>query len=188
MLEIEYDYFFPENPRRMDETLGYFVTCESKSINPDKDKENGKTIERIIKEESEEASDFSQHSEKVKARIEEELGETVHSIYPVTSHEHGLVRYYRGQGQGFDYSLCGMYIVTEETGDVSRTQIEEVIDGELDEYTQWANGGVYCATLYDNNGEVIEQLGNMYGLNEIKEELTASYDGWEDENMEDYML
>jgi hypothetical protein len=63
--------------------------------------------------------------------------------------------------------------------------IKGYIDRELETYTAWANGEVYCFTLYDEKGELEESCCGFYDLEAIKQNLPKE---WKDENMEDYLI
>jgi len=110
-------------------------------------------------------------------------------IYPISLYEHSNVSYtLAGDGNTcqFDSGICGFYIVheNEETQDMTEDEIKDCIRGELKEYTNWCNGEVYEFTLYDNDGNIEDNGGGFYDINDIKEHLP---DEWSDEDMSDYM-
>lgn len=180
-LVIEYDTS-GISPRE-DDNLGYFITVESRYQSPDNDTE----LTNIVYEEQHGADNVEQHAENIKTRIEEERGETVKAIYPVYRYEHGNVVYRRGTASGFDYSNCGFYIVTDKTQDVLGTpdnRIEAMIDSELDCYTKYANGEMYCYTLYNESGEVEDSCCGFYDIYDIKEYLPVEY---KNDDLSDYL-
>jgi len=180
-LVIEHDTM-AQSPRR-DTNLGYFITCERNYNSPDKND----LIERIVKQTGDEAQNVDEHMEAIKKSIKEEMSEDVIAIYPVNRYEHGNVVYRRGTMHGFDYSNSGFYIITNKTlkeyGEHGKP-IEALIDGELEEYTSWANGEVYKFVLYDEQGEYEDSCGGFYDIDSIKEYLGKE---WADEDLSDYI-
>lgn len=182
-LVIEYDKS-AESPRTDRDNLGFFFTREGHKISPDgKDHE----LYNIMIEAADEAESTADHMERIKTAAKE-AGIDIVAIYPVCRYEHGGVVYRRGTGKGFDYSNCGFYIVTKESQELIGTpddRIEAMIDGELDEYTKWANGDVYGFTLYDENGDHEDSCWGFYDLEAIKEHLP---DEWKGEDMAEYLV
>jgi len=184
MLEIRYDED-ATNPREdTDMNIGYFVTIEKRHISPD----DNEVLINIVKETSEESSNSKEHMEKICFLIEERLKEKVVYIKPVTRYEHSGIDYMLGEYHGFDYSVCGFYIVTDKTLENCGAKIDEVeriIKGELDTYNMWANGYVYYFTLYDKDGNIEDNMGGFYNINEIRGHLP---DDWKEENLQDYFV
>jgi hypothetical protein len=92
---------------------------------------------------------------------------------------------------GWDSGVAGFYIVTRENiqewdnkNTMSKKKIEAIIDAELEDYTKWANGYVYCFLLYGKDGEVVDSCGGFYDINDIKDALP---DEWKDEDLSDYL-
>jgi hypothetical protein len=172
-----------ESPRIYQDNLGYFITVGNKYNSPD----HKPVLEAIVKQTGEEAQDLDDHIHMIRQRVADEMNEVVTAIYPVYRHEHGNVLYKRGTAQGFDVSNNGFYIVTnkgeEKYGDHAKP-IEALIDGELEEYTAWANGEVYSWTLYGEDGEEIDAGGGYFDLDEIKAELPKE---WQNENLLNYI-
>lgn len=189
-LVIKYDQD-AESPRTWS-NLGYFITCEGKYNSPD---EHAGLIE-LVKQTSEQAKDTDDHMELIKKEISSGfIGEhnKVLAIYPVYRYKHGNVSYKRGTAHGFDYSNCGFYIVTDKTAEEIGMQkgkyygnrgFERMIDQELEQYTQWANGEVYGFELYDDNGNLEDSCYGFYSIDEIKEHLP---DEWENEDLTEYL-
>lgn len=182
LLEIFYDDV--NNPREEQDNLGYFYTLEGKYISPDgKDTD----IYRIMIETGQNASNEQNHILEMTRRINAETDEKVEAVYPVYRYEHGNVLYRRGSVTGFDYSNCGFYIITDKTHSnygKHAKPIEALIDGELEEYTAWANGEVYGFRLYGQDGNEIDACGGFYDLESIKEYLPKE---WKNENLNDYI-
>lgn len=181
-LEITHDEY-ASSPREWD-NLGYFITKQRNKISP-----NGAQfpeIDAIVRETGEEAENLEAHKDAIILRIKKEQGEKVLAIYPVYCYEHGNVVYRRGTAQGFDVSNCVFYIVTDRSQDRLGTEaryFENVIDGELETYTAWANGEVYDFVLYDENGEVTDSCGGFYSIEDIREHLPEE---WAEEDLTAY--
>lgn len=181
-LVIKYDTD-AESPRQWD-NLGYFITVDRNHHSPDKNE----TLQTIVKDTAEEATDQNDHIERITKEINEQTNEKVLAIYPVVKYEHGNVVYRLGTQQGFDYSNNGFYIVTDKTANIlgtPRESFEKVITGELEEYTKWANGEVYGFVLYDDNGEVDESCWGYYDIEHIQESLPEE---WKNEVLSEYFI
>lgn len=178
-LEIRYDDC-AESPREWD-NLGYFITLERNYNTPDKNP----TLERIIKEASEDASNCTEHIANITKLIASEFDEKLAYIVPVSKYEHGGVTYRRGERHGWDEGVAGFYIVTKESAkDIPDVDFDKVIEQELETYTAWANGEVYAFILYDNDGDVIDSCGGFFDIDDIKEYLPEE---WKNENLSDYL-
>jgi hypothetical protein len=181
-LKIIYDES-PESPREW-ENLGYFITKERNYSSPD-----GKEyphIQKIIETTGDIADNAAEHIQLITNEINQ-TGETVKVIYPIYRYEHGNVSYKRGTASGFDYSNNGFYIVTEKTQAILGTPdelIEKVIDGELEMYTKYVNGGIYGFELLDNNGDFEDSCYGFYDIEDIRECLPAEY---KDDDLHDYL-
>lgn len=180
-LVIEFDEY-SSSPRDWS-NLGYFITIDKNYKSPDKYQE----LEDIIRETGNEATSQEEHIEMIKNRIENETDEKVLKIYPVCKYEHGGINYFLETRQGFDYSNCGFYIITDKTQKelgTDKKDWEKVINQELENYNKWVNGEVYRYTLYDNNGEIDDTCGGFYGLDDVKEYLPAEF---QDEDLTQYI-
>ena len=165
-IEISYDTF-AESPRESNSNLGYFITIDSNNHSPD-DREDFKTI---IEDTGEIATSQEDHIKAIKKEIEDQVQEKVLAIYPIVKYEHSGVVYRRGEKHGFDYSNNGFYIVTEESAKelgIKKKDFERIIDQELEEYTQYANGEVYMITVYDENGELQDTCGGFYSIEDMQ--------------------
>ena len=181
LLEIMYaDAISP----REDTNLGYFITVERRYISPD----DNKLLHNIIDTTQNKVSSIEQHMETVKREYENATDEKVLAIYPITRYEHSRIKYYRGVGSGFDYSLCGMYVITDKTQKevgVEPKDFEKVVDAEVEVYNRYANGEVYGFELYDENGEFEDSCWGFYDIEDIREALP---EGWENEDLNDYFV
>jgi hypothetical protein len=181
LLEIRYDCD-PTSPREWS-NLGYFITVDRDYHSPDMNE----TLERIVKDTGEEATSQAEHIKMIKKEVENELDEKVLKIYPIVKYEHGAVVYSLGEMHGFDYSNNGFYIVTDKTQKelgTPESSFEKVIREELNIYNKYANGEVYCFTLYDDKGEVEDSCCGFYSLDDIKEQLPSE---WEDVDLTEYI-
>lgn len=182
-LEIRYDEC-AESPREWD-NLGYFITLERKYNTPDKNP----TLERIIREASEDASNCTEHIANIEKLMALEFDEKLVHIVPVSKFEHSGVIYRRGERHGWDEGVAGFYIVTKESAerlykDITDVDFDKVIEQELEVYTAWANGEVYAFILYGDDGEVIDSCGGFFDIDDIKEHLPEE---WKGENLSDYL-
>jgi len=183
MLKISFDEM-AENPRKYSDNIGYFITSESRCSSPD----NNKTLINIVKETSKIVSNLEEHIKEICSLVKENLNEDVLYIQPITRYEHSGIEYILGKCSGWDYSLCGFYIVTNKTlgySVVKLADIEKTIKAELKDYNQWANGEIYSFTLYDEDGEVVDSVCGFYDINDIHEHLPAE---WQNENLQDYLV
>lgn len=83
-------------------------------------------------------------------------------IYPITKYEHSAVNYYLGADEGWDCGTVGFVLVDvkqakEEYGFTYKTKIENDLNNVLEAYTDYANGYVYCATIYELNSKGEEE-------------------------------
>ncbi len=182
---------------RGDQTVGYFFSTEGRYSSPDG---TSHPLYKIMIETSEEAKSTDEHIALMREAANIAFKESepkdgnghdedlhVIEIHPVYRYEHSNIIYKRGKGNGFDYSNCGFYFVTaqRQSGHTwCEGDLEKVIDAELAAYTQYANGEVYCFTLYDENGEIEDSCGGFYSVDEIKEALPEE---WRDENLQEYL-
>ena len=179
-LEITHDHD-TENPRKLADMLGHFVTSERDYFSPD---EKDNRYHEAMVNTGENATSLKNHMEL----IEEEIGkETIRAIFPITRYEHSIIRYIRGNQEGFDYSIAGFYIVekNEETKGMTNKQIENIIDNELETYNAWVNGEVYQYVLYNDEGDVEDACGGFYRLEDITEHLPKE---WHEEDLNEYLI
>ena len=169
-----------QNPRDDDGCIGYFMTAEDHRQSPDQDVD----LERIVRNCGQMAESLEEHIKEVTRAIEEERDEKVLAIYPVYRYEHGGVMYKRGTASGFDYSNCGLYIITDKTADgVEEKDFIRIVDAEIATYTQWVNGEVYGYTLYSESGQFEDSCWGFYSIEDIRESLPEE---WKDEDLTQY--
>lgn len=184
LLKIQYEDM-PQSPREWS-NLGYFITVQRNKISPDG--EENPEIQSIVFQTGNEAVSTEDHMKMIKKEIKEQTGEKVLAIYPVYCYEHGNIVYRIGTASGFDASNCGFYIITDRTKKVvgtTKKNFEKVIAQELETYTQWANGEVYSYVLYNDRGQIRDQCGGFYDIEDIKLYLP---DEWKEENLQDYFV
>ena len=90
-------------------------------------------------------------------------------IYPISKYEHSAVNYYLGTDEGRDCGTVGFVLVDlkqakKEYGFTYKTKIENDLNSLLEDYTDYANGYVYCVTTYELNskGEKEDEI-DCYG-------------------------
>lgn len=176
-----------ESPRNWS-TLGYFITVEHSYGSPDGDPEG---LRETINMAQIGVRNVQEHMEKIKQL----RGEDIVYIAPITRYEHGNVQYLLGAYSGWDYSVCGFYIVTKKQRDdfddtwrsreVREEEYRKVIEGELNSYNAWVNGEVYCFQLFDDKGNIEDSLYGLYSVEEIRDYLPEEF---KDEILEDYIV
>lgn len=180
-LSIEFDSY-SDSPRTWD-NIGYFITVESRNISPDGNPEN---LRRLI--ESAYYDDKENTIDSHMKLIQKYWGEDFKSIVPITRYEHSGVKYSVGAKTGWDYSMCGFYIITQEqwedAGQPDDDTMLEIVKTEIDLYNQWANGEVYRFTLQDENGEFQDSCGGFYDIEDIRYELPEEF---KDVDLHDYL-
>mgnify|MGYP004477840225 CR=1 FL=1 len=91
-------------------------------------------------------------------------------ILPVFMHVHSGVAYGTADfNDPWDSGFVGFIYATpadlDEAGIVptaSRKDIIRFLNDEVERYSQWANGEVFCLELYDKDGELIDSIGGVY--------------------------
>lgn len=177
-LEIRFDTD-SESPRYWS-TIGKFITNERDYESPDKDEYLLDVIIQTYKN----AGSLEEHIELIKKEFKD-----IVYIYPITRYEHGNNVYELWHSRGWDYSLCGFYIVTQEGIDEFGTKTEDevikTIQAELDYYNHWVNGEVYRYCLHDENGEFQDACGSFYDIEEIRDHLPEEFSS---EDLNDYLI
>jgi hypothetical protein len=155
ILVIDYDSN-SENPRKWDNvgTIIWFTDYLSRNhINPDNKHEY-----RNLKE-------FSEYEGGFRDKIARE----------VDIREHGNINFKLGgrvtpESEAIIYvsidkvrKLFGVKNVTQAI----KNQVLSNFKSELDLYTQWANGEVYCYVLYDRTGGVINSVCGFYSIKDV---------------------
>lgn len=173
-----------ESPRTWS-NLGYFITCERNHNSPDRNRQ----LEKIVKETGEGSDNQIEHIARIKEEIAEDMPEDgkVLAVYPVTKYEHSSICYKVGNYNGFDFSQCGFYIITEASQKETGTEPEffkKCIESELALYSKWVNGENYRFTLYNEKGEIADSCGGFYDIEDIREYLPEE---WQAEELEQYL-
>lgn len=143
--------FYDDNamsPREWD-NLGFFLTRDNGYKSPD-GKDN--PLYQIMIDAEGEAEDAESHMKLMK-KMAKKQGIKVLAIYPIYKYEHSNVVWKRGVAGGWDCSNNGFYFITEESQKECGTKKknwEKQVDGELEIYTQWANGEVYGYRLEES--------------------------------------
>ena len=121
-------------------------------------------------------------------------------IAPINRFEHGNIIYSVGTGSGWDYGVVGIAIVSYE--DIKKEYLSEntkmnkslkdkafkELNGELKLYTEWANGNIYCLSLVDFNGDIIDSLGGMFGYDNDDDMIKYYINSYTNYNFEDFEL
>jgi hypothetical protein len=105
-------------------------------------------------------------------------------VFPIWCYEHSLIAYRAGDdmnpfSDNWDSGLVGLAYVTNAMIDEQRPYFpadwdaakwaKEVIDGELDTYTDWGNGATYGFVITDPLGDEVESCWGFYGDDALDE-------------------
>lgn len=152
LLEVDYDNF-PENPLDMiDESIKFFIETDNVVANLINELFDGDN--EAYQDEHDKYNNASDLFEGLN-KIAEKQGQL---IYPINKYEHSQVKYYLGTDQGWDCGIAGFVVVDlkhykQSYGLDDKTEIEKDLDSTLDEFTDYANGYVYCANTYQLNSK-----------------------------------
>lgn len=121
-------------------------------------------------------------------------------IVPVYAYEHGLIQYQASTGGNpysceWDSGQIGVAVMDRKTLEhewPEQTTIEgetfdrvqmalKCLDGELIDYTDWANGHVYQWTVEDANGEILESCGGIFGYDDAETMCQEHLSYWAEE-------
>lgn len=130
------------------------------------------------------------------AALERYFGRIGYLVAPVNRYEHGSVQYSVSTRTGWDRGVVGVALVSYEDLKreyISKTVTEEVkrralklLELELKEYTDWANGEVYTACLMNFSGECTDSLGGIYG--DTMEDVVKTYVDFSQYSFDDFRL
>lgn len=169
------------NPREWS-NAGLFITREKRHNSPDG---INSALYDIMVVTADEADNVEHHAKLIAAQSKED----VLYIVPVSRYAHGNVVYSRGMHNGWDSGVFGFYIITKKQWEdnvgckFTEDHANKLIDGELEVYTNYANGEVYQFTLYDEHGEVVDSCGGFYDIEDIREYLPEE---WAKEDLQEY--
>lgn len=134
------------------------------------------------------ADSAQKHLELVTKGIEEHFDTEVIYAEPVKEYRHGGSVFSLGHHRGFDYSNNGYIFITQKQLDDIGTpakQIQKVVQEELNIFNQWLNGEVYNYILYDEEGDEIDEVSEIIGLDNLKAYLPQE---WQDEDLHKYII
>lgn len=166
LLEIDYDYM-PENPLDMVDGDGFSFHFEARNLVSDLIDEIFNGNEGAYQAEHDKYRNVNGLFKGLNA-LAEKRGKL---ILPITKYEHSQVRYYLGADQDWDSGVTGFVLVDLEQVKIyysltGKTEIKEFLENMLDSYTEYANGNVYRAAIYELNskGEIdddVDFVGNL---------------------------
>lgn len=99
-----------------------------------------------------------------------------HLIVPVQCYDHSLVRYYAGNPttEHWDTGTAGVAILSKDDLDKefdgNESKARENLDGELETFTDWANGEIFAYVVEDAEGETLDSCCGFYGIEYVKSE------------------
>lgn len=123
----------------------------------------------------------------------EEFNKIGYFIAPINRYEHGSVRYSRSLTSGWDYGIVGVAIVShsdviKEYGSLDQFKALNVLDGELKNYTDWANGEVYKLSVVSFDGDYLDSLSGMFGYESYEAMVKEFIDGCTPYDSKDFEL
>lgn len=62
-----------------------------------------------------------------------------------------------------------------------QAQAMQLIKGDIETYNMWANGEVYCYSITDFDGEIVDSCSDIYGLDDTVEEAVSAAQSLEHE-------
>lgn len=103
-------------------------------------------------------------------------------VLPVYCYEHGGISYSTGAyGCPWDSGRAGVISALRSScPGQSDEQIESILRAEVETYSAWANGEVYCYSVESPEGETVDYCCGFYGLDEARFE-GRSVAEWHDE-------
>ena len=196
-IEVTHDDW-AESPREWN-NLWNIYTWESEHISPDA--HDYTTFDHFLENyfTEKQLDNLDKHrtsgSEHFKA-LEKAFNKIGYLIAPVNRYEHGSVNYRVSTASGWDYGIVGIAIVAYDTLKheyISKIVSKQVKDRafkrlrlELKDYTNWANGEVYTASLMNFKGECIDSLGGIYG--DTEKDIIEVYLDYTEYNFNDFEL
>lgn len=181
-ISIRYDPY-PENPLTFYDSLGTYLTWENRHISPS-DNHYPTALDftaAVLGEEKAAACDSMQD-------VLQALDEAGYAAAGIYRYEHGQVAYALGQanpyGDYWDSGAVGFAFISPEKlayEGMSKEQALSYMEGEMREYSAWANGDVFLVELYDEKGVSME-TGTFYGFNGV----TAEYPNVEPIDLGDF--
>ena len=175
IVTIDEDEWF-ESPREW-ENLGTLYTWEGGGYSsPDKHNYSdgleflGSIIgEELIEKIHDKYNNNSEFFEDISKRMDK-LG---YILYPVSKHDHSLVKYFLGVSSGWDTGTVGVIFAekkkicewfnTKKVTQKVREKVSQNFESELEIYTDYANGyGIYSVEIEKFSGEQVEICGGCY--------------------------
>lgn len=117
--------------------------------------------------------------EDVEKLIKSKYGSDIALIKPVYMYKHSGVSLSYSKTCPFDSGKIGYSVLLKSKirelhniKNVTKKYIEKeekMMDSELSLYSDWLNGDVYCVTVEDQNGDIVESCGSFYKFNDAIE-------------------
>lgn len=200
LVTIQYDWDC-ESPRRSYDNLGHFLTWMSRYNSPD---------ENCYDYPDELAGDLGIYDEDGNNGDLLDLIRGMNGMgwvaMPVSKMEHSDVVYRTGDPRqfvgaypwdagyvGLIYAsaneICEHFMVDEVTEDI-RKRAEEVLTGEVELYSDWADGACYEYVMYDIDGNEVDACSGFIGYDSEEnnmEEHTGTLHECDFDNLEEYV-
>lgn len=193
---------YPDSPREWD-NLGTLYTWEDRCYSPDKHNypESLDFLSELLTEETVyKVHDKYNNTHDFLEDIMKRLDKIGYILFPVYKYEHGLVRYGLGTSSGWDSGTVGVIFASKKkiyqefkvkriTKEI-RNKVVKLFEGELETYTDYANGEVYGYIVESFDGTEIDSCYGFYNfdmtINDVNDYFGLSdFDNWKEYNQEE---
>ncbi len=164
-ISISYDPS-PENPFTFYDSLGTYLTWENRHISPSENH-----YQTALNFTQSALGEEKANTCKTMQDVLQALDQSGYAVRGIYRYEHGNVSYALGEsnpyGDYWDSGAVGFAFVSPEKLKLEGMTKEQAIacmEGEMKEYSAWANGDVFLAERYDGQGVPMEVI-TFYGLN-----------------------
>jgi hypothetical protein len=102
-----------------------------------------------------------------------------HSGISIRTYSHGQHAGWDGGYVGFIYATKADILKGWDKKKLTKSLLEKAnkcLEGEVETYSQYLEGDVFCFTVEDADGEIVESCGGFYGMEAVKEEVNSQID------------
>ena len=165
---------YPSSPRDMYDCLGTFYTWNRGIISPDE----GPDFEQFLEQVGIDEAELGDNLETWLPKLSWLLEQKGYAAFPVSRYEHGEVIYRVGSPSQFpdarwDACYAGIIFASpediekerfgEETLEDACARMKRILPGEVEVYSEWANGRVFGFITYDEHGDEVPD-GSCWGF------------------------
>ena len=132
-------------------------------------------------------TDYCNGWDEIEEVLKKEFGAVV--ILPLFLYDHSGISmrtFSHGQHAGWDGGYVGFIYATKadilkeysvkRITKAIKTKVEKILTSEVETYSQYLEGDVYCFTVEDADGETVESCGGFYGMESAKDEVNSQID------------